>query len=90
MSEKGPTGTYFAPDNLDNHSREGKGKDTKKEHGRKWKRREKSNSFTLSFYIGYFENVRKINLLMGDVYLVPAKARCLPTLGDRAFQSETP
>ena len=68
-----------------------KGKDIKKEHGRKRKRREKSNSCTLvSFYIGYIENVQKINLLMEDVYLVPAKARCLPTLGDRAFQSETP
>ena len=50
-----------------------KGKDIKKEHGRKRKRRKESNICTLSFYIGYFENVRKINLLMGDVYLVPAK-----------------
>ena len=90
LSEKGPTGTYFAPDNLDNYSRDGKGKDIKKEHGGERKRREKSNSCTLSFYTGYFENVRKINFLMGDVYLVPAKAQCLPTLGDRAFQSETP
>ena len=49
------------PDNLDNHSREGKGKDTKKEHGGEEKRGEKSNSFTLCFYIGYFENVQKLN-----------------------------
>ena len=41
LSEKGPTGTYFAPDNLDNHSREGKGKDTIRAWKKKEEKREK-------------------------------------------------
>ena len=42
MSEKGPTGTYFAPDNLDNYSRDGKGKDIKKEHEEKGREERKA------------------------------------------------
>ena len=38
MSEKGPKGRFFAPEKLENHTREGKGKKKKKERvGRKEK-----------------------------------------------------
>ena len=55
LSEKASKGTFVKPEKLQNHSKEGKGKEKKKERGEgKEERKEKSKGYTLSFYNSYF------------------------------------
>ena len=69
LSEKGPSGRFFAPDKLKNHTNERKRNEKQKERG--GRKEEKSNGYTLIFYISYFGGrfwPRK-NCLTKDVYL---------------------
>ena len=56
LSEKASKSRFLKPENLQNHSNQGKGKEKKKEQeeGKEEKEKKKSNGCTLSFYNSYF------------------------------------
>ena len=64
LSEKASKDRFLGPDNLQNHTNKGKGKEKKKERGgRKEKTtKEKRNGCTPSFYIRYIGDTKKVLL----------------------------